>query len=324
VRNAAPAAAAAGSSSSNDDEALQEQVELLMRKVIALKKSRDKLLAQMDRQSVEMEQMALDNQVRACMLRCRALLHAVCQLLCPCCMRAVPGAWAPDSTRDCCRSGMRTATYVSDPRHAHQLGRVVVSALSHAAEVLCCLLLSHRSSIAQAVLAAAAAVCLSLLLQALAASASQARAEGQQWCSQAQDGLLTISQLQEMLAEGASWEASAAAAADAAATGQDQGHSHSGEGGDPKTTSSSSSSSGGVEPHPQDQSSAGSPAKLRAALLQEQARSTALDVQVRVLSAQLVRAQAAYQAATRSLLPILGGVEARLLALQARSAPRTK
>jgi hypothetical protein len=160
------------------------------------------------------------------------------------------------------------------------------------------------------------------LLQALAASVSQARAEGHQWRSQAQDGLLTISQLQEMLAEGASWEASAAAAGDAAATGQDQNtRSQPGEGGDPNASSSSGSS---IEPLDYSSAAAGSPAKLRAALLQEQARSTALDLRVRVLSAQLVRAQAAYQAATRSLLPILGGVEARLLALQARSAPRTK
>ncbi|WIA17235.1 hypothetical protein OEZ85_014109 [Tetradesmus obliquus] len=102
---------------------LREQVELLMRKVIALKKSRDKLLAQMDRQSVELEQMSLDSQ-------------------------------------------------------------------------------------------------------ALAAAATQARAEGDQWRSQAQDALLTISQLQEMLAEGASWEASAAAAAAAdAPNGTDQGSS---------------------------------------------------------------------------------------------------
>jgi hypothetical protein len=157
------------------------------------------------------------------------------------------------------------------------------------------------------------------LLQALAASASQARAEGQQWRTQAQDGLLTISQLQEMLAEGASWEASAA---DAAAASHSQGHAdgHPSEGAVPNSSTTSSSS----EPQQQQQSSAGSPAKLRAALLQEQARSTALDVQVRVLSVQLVRAQAAYQAATRSLLPILGGVESRLLALQARSAPHTK
>jgi hypothetical protein len=65
ARSAAPTAAAtAAAAGSSDDEALQEQVELLMRKVIALKKSRDKLLAQMDRQSVEMEQSALDSQVR--------------------------------------------------------------------------------------------------------------------------------------------------------------------------------------------------------------------------------------------------------------------
>lgn len=206
----AAALAVAGS----DDDALQEQVELLMRKVIALKKSRDKLLAQMDRQSVELEQMSLDSQ-------------------------------------------------------------------------------------------------------ALAAAATQARAEGDQWRSQAQDALLTISQLQEMLAEGASWEASAAAAADAP-NGTDQGSSRQAAGlQDSSSGEAHAAADAGAVP-------ASSPAKLRAALLQEQARNAALDVQVRVLSAQLVRAQAAYQGAARSLLPILGGVEARLLALQARSAPRAK
>lgn len=39
------------------------QVELLVHKVVALKKSRDKLLEQLDGQSVEMEQLMADNQV---------------------------------------------------------------------------------------------------------------------------------------------------------------------------------------------------------------------------------------------------------------------
>lgn len=50
---------------SDTDDGLAEQVELLMSKVIMLKKSRDKLLAQMDRQSMEIEQMAMESQVRS-------------------------------------------------------------------------------------------------------------------------------------------------------------------------------------------------------------------------------------------------------------------
>jgi hypothetical protein len=156
-----------------------------------------------------------------------------------------------------------------------------------------------------------------LLLQALAASATQARAEGEQWRAQAQSALQTIAQLQEMLAEGANWEASAAAAADAAADpdqSSSQQHAQ-----DMQDSPNSTDAAGDAAA-----AAAGDAARLRAALLQEQARNAALDLQVRVLSAQLVRSQAAYQSGARSLLPILGGVEARLLALQARSAPRTK
>jgi hypothetical protein len=183
--------------------------------------------------------------------------------------------------------------------------------------VLCILaaIAIHANAITAACSNATAAVlCVYLLPQALAASASQARSEGAQWRTQAQDALLTISQLQEMLAEGANWEASAAAAADAS-TGVDQANSQQADG---------LQDNSGTDAAAAGDAAASSPAKLRAALLQEQAKSAALDVKVRVLIAQLVRAQAAYQTSTRSLLPILGGVEARLLALQARSAPRAK
>lgn len=76
VSGAVPASAAApvaggvagvsGMSADDDVEALQEQVELLTHKVVTLKKSRDKLLEQLDGQSVEMEQLLADNQVSYC------------------------------------------------------------------------------------------------------------------------------------------------------------------------------------------------------------------------------------------------------------------
>jgi hypothetical protein len=43
------------------------------------------------------------------------------------------------------------------------------------------------------------------------------------------------------------------------------------------------------------------------------------ELQVRVLAAQLLRSHAAAQGVTGSIVPLLGGVEARLLALKARS-----
>lgn len=59
---------------------------------------------------------------------------------------------------------------------------------------------------------------------------------------------------------------------------------------------------------------------LHAALLHEQAKSANLDMQVRVLSAQLVRACAAYRTAGRSLLPMLGGLESKLASLKAHTS----
>jgi len=57
------AAGAVGNGSDAEAEALQEQIELLMDKVVTLKKSRDKLLEQLDGQSVEMEQLLAEHQV---------------------------------------------------------------------------------------------------------------------------------------------------------------------------------------------------------------------------------------------------------------------
>jgi len=60
-------------------------------------------------------------------------------------------------------------------------------------------------------------------------------------------------------------------------------------------------------------------AKLRAAMLQQQVQVTTLELQVKVLSTQLLRSHAAYKQASSSFLPLLSGVEARLLSLKART-----
>jgi hypothetical protein len=44
---------------------LQDQVELLMGKLVALKKSRDRLLSQLDSQGLELDALAAENQVGA-------------------------------------------------------------------------------------------------------------------------------------------------------------------------------------------------------------------------------------------------------------------
>ena len=58
-------------------------------------------------------------------------------------------------------------------------------------------------------------------------------------------------------------------------------------------------------------------AALLRAQVQEQTQQQ--ELQVRVLAAQLLRSHAAAQGVTGSIAPLLGGVEARLLALKARS-----
>lgn len=57
------AAVAAAVDVAAEAEALQEQIELLMDKVVSLKKSRDKLLEQLDGQSLELEQLLAEHQV---------------------------------------------------------------------------------------------------------------------------------------------------------------------------------------------------------------------------------------------------------------------
>lgn len=64
--------------------------------------------------------------------------------------------------------------------------------------------------------------------------------------------------------------------------------------------------------------------RLRATLAQQQARAAALELQVGVLAAQLLRSHAACARVRRSVLPLLGGVEARLLGLKAKAASKER
>lgn len=137
---------------------------------------------------------------------------------------------------------------------------------------------------------AASAAC---LLQALADSSAASKIECEKWQSQAQDSLSTIAHLQDLLAEGASWQQSTSSTAEPA---------------DPRTGTAAA-----------DDINQTDSSNLHAALQREQSRCAGLDLQVRVLSAQLVRACAAYRSAGRTLLPILVGLESKLTALRAET-----
>jgi hypothetical protein len=115
----------------------------------------------------------------------------------------------------------------------------------------------------------------------MSSSTAEARAACSSWQAQAQDSLVTISRLQELLAEAAA-PGGSSAAPEAAADGE-----------------------------------AG---RLRAELLQQQVQAASLELQVKVLGVQLLRSHAAAKQASSSVMPLLSGVEARLLALKARTS----
>ncbi len=54
---------------------------------------------------------------------------------------------------------------------------------------------------------------------------------------------------------------------------------------------------------------------MEAALLSERARSAELELQVRALAAELLRAQAASMEMGKAVLPVLSGIEHRLTGL---------
>lgn len=134
-------------------------------------------------------------------------------------------------------------------------------------------------------------------LQVLADNGSDLKKDCAGWQSQAQDALSKLNQLQELLAESASWEAT-----------QAKLQSTSGD----VTAPSAETTADGVE-----QSDV---ASLRAALLQQQSLNASLDLQLRVVSAQLVRACGAYRSVGRLLLPMFGGLESKLVALKSETA----
>lgn len=122
-----------------------------------------------------------------------------------------------------------------------------------------------------------------LVLQAMSSSTAEARAACSSWQAQAQDSLVTISRLQDLLAEAAAPHGSSAADGTAEAPDEEAG-------------------------------------RLRAALLQQQVQAASLELQVKVLGVQLLRSHAAAKQASSSVIPLLSGVEARLLALKARTS----
>lgn len=139
-----------------------------------------------------------------------------------------------------------------------------------------------------------------LWLQALAESSASWEKEREQWQTQAQDSISTISKLQELLAEGASWEAV-----------QD---------GRSSSVAVSGPESSAEHFNTAVQSGQNDVAALHASLLKEKARCAQLDLQVRVLAAQLVRACAAYKSVGRSLLPMLSSVESKLVLLKGQTS----
>lgn len=140
--------------------------------------------------------------------------------------------------------------------------------------------------------------------QAVQQQSAAAQQESRNWQAQAQDALVTVSRLQEMLAGDAA--AAAAAAAPEAVSGDG------GDGADPGGAGALCPAAGGELE------------QLRGTLAQQHAKVAALELQVSVLAVQLLRSHAACGRVSRSLLPLLGGVEARLLGLKARTAGALK
>jgi hypothetical protein len=132
----------------------------------------------------------------------------------------------------------------------------------------------------------------------MANSCSEVRQECSRWQSQAQDSLVTISRLQALLTD-------AAARSTAPAHEQQQASQQQPDGAE-----------GGAE-RPEAGPGVGA---LQASVRQHQLQVTALELQVKVLSMQLLRSHAAHKQASSAVLPVLSGTEARLLALKTRTS----
>jgi hypothetical protein len=159
-------------------------------------------------------------------------------------------------------------------------------------------------------------------LQALAGTSAEARKECSSWQAQAQDSLHTISRLQQMLADAAAWgdpttapHGSAAAASAGALTQQQQQDADQQQ----QDGEQQQQEEEGVSQPAAGQGGPQEVEVLRGTVLSLQGQVTGLEVQVKVLSSQLLRSHAAFKQAGSSIAPLLSGVEARLLALQART-----
>ena len=132
------------------------------------------------------------------------------------------------------------------------------------------------------------------------------------WEQQAQESLGTIERLKDLLEDSAAWD-------------DDQGQpgaQPSGVGMDP--ASPQAAAAGEAAPEGAGAAAAAeAAARLRAALAREQQRGIALDLQVKALCAELLRAHGAQRELGRSMVPVLGGIEARLLAVSA-AVPRPR
>ncbi|KIY93085.1 hypothetical protein MNEG_14877 [Monoraphidium neglectum] len=120
---------------------------------------------------------------------------------------------------------------------------------------------------------------------------AEARDQAARWEAQAQDGLSTISRLKDCLEDGAAW------------------------GGEGGTTAEE-----GGGPPQADESAEARAARLQGEVVSGQARAAALDLRSRALAAEVLRAHAARAALGRALVPLLSGVEARLLAAREAAA----
>lgn len=158
--------------------------------------------------------------------------------------------------------------------------------------------------------------------QAAASNAAEARKQCSHWQAQAQDSLATIQRLQELLAEAASWGGDGAAGADAGAGGSVAGTKDA-EDSSPEQQQQQQQAEGGEGSvrgvQHEEGASDGEVGRLRAAMLQQQVQVASLELQVKVLSTQLLRGHAAQLQAGSSTCQLLSGVEGRLLALRTRT-----
>jgi hypothetical protein len=142
-------------------------------------------------------------------------------------------------------------------------------------------------------------VALAYCVQAMANSCAEVRRECSSWQSQAQDSLVTISRLQELLTDAAASSSTPADAQQRASQPQPDGASESG------------------AERPEAGTAVGA---LQASVRQHQLQVAALELQVKVLSMQLLRSHAAHKQASSAIMPVLSGTEARLLALKTRTS----